>query len=31
MESASALSHSVYSLTFEGDFSGKWYKVEQFS
>ena len=31
MQSASALNHSVYSLTFEGDFDGKWYKVEQVS
>ena len=31
MESASALSHSVYSLTFEGEFDGKLYKVEKVS
>ena len=29
MESATSLNHSVYSLNFEGDFDGKWYKVEQ--
>ena len=31
MELATSLNHSVYSLTFEGDFDGKWYKVEQVS